>query len=234
MKRTRVRTTDCVMPDCEREAHRGNRFPLCVNHLLLIWKHVESGETVSDWQKDAHAGWPSANDAIAAHVATADEVEARRLAARQKQREIATAPGTLYALDTREGNIKIGWTGRSLQERLGGYPPHFRVIISVPGTRADERDVHRSLKMFRSAKREWYRPEGEVVRQINTWIALSNTIEVQRARDAQELYGHANPSHMFRPALLPRFESLETWMPKQSAAEAMPGPKSKGGAWRVA
>lgn len=196
-KRTRIRKIQCVIPDCAHEVHRLNLFPLCMNHLLLVWKIVDNGNAVSPWTKE-NGLWQTKVDY--SHVITEEEVEAKRLAARQKQREIATTPGTLYALDTGAGTIKIGWTGRPLAARLREYAPHTRLIVCVPGTLADERDVHRALKMFRSDGNEWYRVEGEVVRQVNLWIALHNTAFAQGKlhRDA--------PQRRLR-----RFESLDDW-----------------------
>lgn len=196
-KRTRVRTVQCVMPECAHEVHRRNLFPLCMNHLLLVWKVVNDGNAVSPWTKE-NGMWLTRIDR--SHVVTEEEVEARRLAARQRQREIATTPGTLYALDTGAGTIKIGWTGRPLIARLKEYAPHVRLIVSVPGTLADERDVHRSLRMFRAAGNEWYRVEGEVIRQVNTWIALQNMTLAQSL-----------PNANYTPRLLPKFTTLEEW-----------------------
>lgn len=234
-KRTRVRKTQCVMPRCGSEVHRRNQFPLCMNHLLLVWKSVDSGEDISEWTKE-NGTWLFKVDH--SHVVTEEEMEAKRLASRQKLRVAATAPGTLYALDTGAGTVKLGWTGRPLHQRINEYPPHFRLIVSVPGTRADERDVKRSLKIFLSDGAEWYNVAQEVVRQINTWIALANTIAAQKSVADQRKFGHANPGMDFAPRLLPKFSTLEEWEHDgrrvfEGGAKSKPGPKSRSGARKI-
>lgn len=233
-KRTRQRKAPCVMPKCGSEVHRNNEFPLCINHLLLVWKHVDAGETVSEWSKQ-NGNWLERINV--SHIPTSEEVEARQLANRQRQREIATTPGHLYALDTGCETVKLGWTKRDLWQRLEEYPPHFRLIVTVPGTRADEQDVHRALKIFRAAKHEWYFVEAEVARQINTWIALANTIEVQRAADSRRKYGASNPGSSFAPNLLPAFTSLSEWTVDGRVGphyrEPKPAPQSRLAARRV-
>ncbi len=232
--RKRMRKVGCCIPDCVAEVYRSNLFPLCINHLLRIWKIVDGMERPSPWALPESTIWATGD---ASHVVTEEEVEARRLAARQRQREIATTPGTLYVLDTANDTVKIGWTKRGLWQRLDEYPPHFRLIVSVPGTRADERDVHRSLKMFRAAKQEWYFVKPEVVRQINSWIALKNTIDAQTSTANKARYGASNPETDFTPYLLPKFVDLASWKidgriaPYQ--APDRPAPKSRSSARRV-
>ena len=233
-KRTRFRKEPCLMPDCESEVHRSNRFPLCLNHLLLVWRHVDRGETIASWQKE-EGSWTTGEPNK--HVLTEDEIEAQRLAQRQRQREIATKPGTLYVLDAQNDVVKIGWTSRQLWQRLDQYPPHFRLIVSVPGTRADERDIHRSLKLSRSSGREWYSVTPQLVRQINLWIALSNTISAQCSSDSREAHQRANPDLIFAPMLLPKFTTLAEWANDgrngPHLRPEMPAPKSRPAAHRV-
>lgn len=64
-----------------------------------------------------------------------------------------------------DDKIKIGWTA-CLEKRLRSYPPHAVVITHHPGTRADERDLHRSFAPSRAAGREWYHPTPEVMAHI--------------------------------------------------------------------
>lgn len=231
--RTRLRKVECCLPDCTASVYRSNLFPLCIDHLLRVWRLVDDMPQPSPWAMPASMELiPKAVDT--AHVVTEEELEAKRLASRQRQREIATTNGTLYVLDTGNDTVKIGWTKRDLWQRLNEYPPHFRLIVSVPGTKADERDVHRSLKLFRAAAQEWYFVKPEVVRQINTWIALANTINAQAATQNRINYGYANPDLTFEPTLLPMFTSLAEWRGNLRPPQvSMPAPKSRSGGWRV-
>jgi len=68
--------------------------------------------------------------------------------------------GWIYYIRLDE-KIKIGWTA-NLQQRIKSYPPHAVVLIEHPGTRYDERDLHRTFKPSRAAGREWYRPHSGV------------------------------------------------------------------------
>lgn len=235
--RRRVRTQPCVIPDCRNESRRSSEFPLCVNHLVLVWREVSGPLVVNHGEKrSVESRWvpgegfvtdpPRPDEAL-----NEDELEARRLAKRERARRVAARQGTLYVLDAQNETVKIGWTSRELWQRLDQYPPHFRLIVSVPGTMADERDVHRSLAEFRAAKREWYHVTGEVVRQINDWIAIANTIEAQRATDNERQLAYMNPDVDFSPTFLPRFTTLAAWAHDGRVGpyyrEPKPAPKSK-------
>lgn len=191
----------CCIPDCDTEVRPSNTFPICAEHMLRIWKLVSGEPSLGrDLLNQRSEAWNVPT------TLTVEEQEIRRLAARAKQRELATTMGTLYALDTRDGLVKLGYTKRDLWQRLAEYPPTFRLIVSVPGTKADERDVHRSLRMFRAGVtgNEWYELAGEVIRQINLWISQANIITQQAASDL-------SVRGSFRAKMLPRFESLEQW-----------------------
>lgn len=198
--RRRVRMTECVMPECTRLAHRNAKYPLCLAHLLGVWQHVEASDDrpTGEWE-----GEPKPMPTI-----TSEEAEARALAARERQRRAAAQVGTLYVLDAHDGMVKIGWTSRELTQRLDQYPPHFRLIVAVPGSRADERDVHRSLRHALSKGREWYDPTSEVVRLINEWITKANALAIVHSKALREQYPQHGP---FDPRVLPPFTSLAEW-----------------------
>jgi hypothetical protein len=107
--------------------------PVCRRHAIEIWKQVQLTLPPAE---TAHQ-----------HEVRLQADEARRAGVRQEQ-------GWIYFLELDE-KIKVGWTS-NLEKRLRSYPPHARVVVSYPATRADERDMHRTLRTELVAGREWY------------------------------------------------------------------------------
>ena len=228
-RRQRLRKTVCCIPDCDTQVRRAQEFPLCVNHMVKIWELVE-----------AKGRWSAAWGSLTDNGLTPEEGDAQRYAAQVKQRSAATrqAAGHLYVLDTRDGLVKIGWS-KDGWKRMSQYPPTFRLIVMTAGTRADERDIHRSLRNSKVTGREWYEVTPEVVRQINHLISMENT---RRAQSHSRRLAEYNPSwsKAFHPGelkLLPKFTTLDEWEggPLGTFADARkPAPKSRAMGRRVA
>lgn len=53
------------------------------------------------------------------------------------------------------GHIKIGWTSR-LEQRMRAYPPNTLLLAVHPGSRADEKQLHKRFAVHRSHGNEWY------------------------------------------------------------------------------
>lgn len=53
------------------------------------------------------------------------------------------------------GHIKIGWTSR-LEQRMRSYPPNTILLAVHPGSRADEKQLHKRFAVHRSHGQEWY------------------------------------------------------------------------------
>lgn len=142
----RQRPVCCPIPGCI--------FPItedqivCHPHALRIWRDIQ----------EQHLR--SAGSAIT--TASADEVIAQRDQAAKKRTQASLTPGWIYFL-TLDDKIKVGWTS-NLENRLKSYPPHARMVVTYPATRADERDLHRSLKTELVAGREWYSRTPVVLR----------------------------------------------------------------------
>jgi hypothetical protein len=225
-RRQRIRRINCVLPECNREVRRANKFPVCTEHLLQIWKLVdgEADLTGRGYHADATGSEPDIT------TITVEEQEAQRLAKRQKQRELAATTGWLYVLDTRDGLVKIGWTSRDLWDRIAQYPPTFRLITQTRGSRTDERDLHRSLRLSRVKGREWYEVTPEVVRLINLWISIENTSLAQRTSDRRNrALERQNQTGMifpvdrraleYVPQFKPKFVSLDEWRDPDQATK---------------
>lgn len=73
--------------------------------------------------------------------------------------------GTVYALLSGY-NVKIGWTGRDLAERLREYPPNSTVLVAYPGARGEEARLKRRFAHHRTHGEEWF----TVAPQITEWV----------------------------------------------------------------
>lgn len=73
----------------------------------------------------------------------------------------------LYAIRTEPQVIKIGYS-EDVYWRLRRYGVSLsNVLAIVPGTLADERDLHRRLKPYRASGHEFYRVCQPVIDEVN-------------------------------------------------------------------
>ncbi len=122
----------CIFPQVE------DVVPVCRMHAVEIWQQVQ-------------LTLPPSETSLQREARLLKE-EARRAGVRQER-------GWIYFLELDE-KIKVGWTS-NLEKRLKNYPPHARIVIEYPATRADERDLHRTLKTERVAGRAEYRRRAD-------------------------------------------------------------------------
>lgn len=83
-------------------------------------------------------------------------------------------PPAIYAVRLHDGLVKIGWS-RSLANRLGSYGKDSELLGLMPGTLADEKQLHARLAPHRARLREYYHPAPEVLAEVNTlreWSGL--------------------------------------------------------------
>jgi hypothetical protein len=139
----------CPIPGC-RNSTPANSL-VCVKHGVQIWKHVESVRGASF---DTGV------------IETTASREARLEDGEDRKKAVRKQAGTIYYLRVDE-KIKIGWTGGHLWGRLKAYPPHMKLLADHPGTRADERDLHRSFAPSRASGREWYYATPELLAHID-------------------------------------------------------------------
>lgn len=135
----------CAIPGCRN----GTTIKglVCTAHGVQIWAHIESVRG-----KDGF------------HVAEAVKRQQDRMEreAAENERALAAtrAEGWIYILALDE-KIKVGWTA-NFEQRMKSYPPHSRLLARYPASRADERDLHRTLRISRVAGREWYERTPQV------------------------------------------------------------------------
>lgn len=141
------------MPERQRCPIPGCIFTLtedafvCWQHSLQIWERVQTQHL------------KSAGSAITTE--SADERAARQADERKRRTQTSLSPGWIYFLEL-DDKIKVGWTS-NLENRLKSYPPHARMVVHYPATRADERDLHRTLRLSLVAGREWYSRSPQVL-----------------------------------------------------------------------
>lgn len=130
----------CVWGQCDnRVCSRHEDVPLCRPHMVLCWQLIQ----------EEHESWTRRQVPVQARTA---------------QLEPEAAAGTIYYLQIGE-HIKIGHA-RNLWNRLRGYPPTAKLLACHPGTRADEAALHRRLRGYRVAGREWYEPNPHILELI--------------------------------------------------------------------
>jgi hypothetical protein len=146
----------CIWPKCPKPLGDHPATKLCNSHAFIVWQQVDSG-----YQADRERERILANDLA--------EQQRTRFA----QRKPTNTAGTIYYLRVGE-NIKIGWAG-DLAYRMRQYPPNSELLASHPGTRDDERELHRRLSECRTHGREWYSPTVILMRHIEGVIAEHGT-----------------------------------------------------------
>jgi hypothetical protein len=96
-----------------------------------------------------------------------ERVVIRTKRAREKQ---APVGGCVYFIQSEETfAIKIGFTGGDAEDRLAGlqtgHPGALRLLVDVPGTRADESTLHKKFASQRMSG-EWFRPCDDLLELI--------------------------------------------------------------------
>lgn len=156
----------CAIPGCPDGTTI--KALVCTAHGVQIWAHVESVRSKTGF-----------------HVAEAVE---RHLTREERQAELnaqavraTRAVGDIYFLAL-DDKVKVGWTS-NLEQRMKSYPPHSRLIVTYPGSRADERDLHRTLATSRVAGREWYERTPHIMATIRD---AQLRLDRQHAAEAEE------------------------------------------------
>lgn len=147
---------------------------VCHPHALQIWERVQT----------AHL--ESAGSAITTE--SADERAARQAEDRKRRTQTSLTPGRIYFLAL-DDKIKVGWTA-NMEQRMKSYPPHSRLIVACDGTRADERDLHRTLRTSLIAGREWYERTPHVmttIREVELRNSQKYAAEVAERKAAYEV-----------------------------------------------
>jgi hypothetical protein len=151
----------CIVPGCgesltpwrdpltRNSAHRDSRteLPICHDHAAVIWKQMAQFKS------------PEFIDAIIKMNAAIAE-RAEREVVEEKTKFMARQDGDIYFIRI-GGLVKVGWT-RDLWQRLKSYGASAELLVSYPGTRTDETNLHRQLRPALAKGREWYE-DGPII-----------------------------------------------------------------------
>lgn len=122
-------------------------------------KREEERQALLDQVADLNEQLYEANKRHSDLLASLDQAPAQR-----KRGQRAT-DGTIYALLSGY-NVKVGWTGRDLQERLREYPPSTQLLVHFPAARGEETRIKRKFAHLKTHGNEWlpYAP------QVTEWV----------------------------------------------------------------
>lgn len=153
----------CIVPGCGEKQDAGPflgappitrrdsslELPICYRHMAVV---VEM----------ALPGLVRQGRFIEAIADLRDGIDQRhkREEAEEQARFMAREDGDIYFVRLGE-LVKVGWT-RDLWSRLKSYGASAELLVSYPGTRQDETNLHRQLTPARAKGREWYE-DGQVV-----------------------------------------------------------------------
>lgn len=121
-------------------------LPMCYHHLAVAWAMVQR-----------HHLHPEV-------LTTVNELAEKNRAKREREATAlrqAARRGELYVVRA-GGLIKVGWSER-LEERLRAYGPTAELLSHWPGSRADETDLHRTLRLALAKGREWYHEDHPLI-----------------------------------------------------------------------
>lgn len=107
----------------------------------------------------------------------------------QRKREAPPLDGTIYFLRI-GGYVKIGWTS-NLEKRMRQYMPDTQLLAVKPGTRKDERQLHRKFAHLKTHGREWFPLAPQITEEIDATVAEHGAPPVVdfSARRAQRIVG---------------------------------------------
>lgn len=105
--------------------------------------------------------------------------------------------GFIYFAQVQSGPIKIGYTEKSIQQRLSclrtGHYEELKLLGSVVGTFDDEQRLHRLVGSSK-IRGEWFYPSTEVLALVAKTLADFEAIEVDSCTD--DVGDGINHSHL--------------------------------------
>lgn len=158
----------CPIPGCKNGLTEDGL--VCTPHGVKIWAHIDSVRSKSGFKDPV---------VRATHEEVLERQRKRALAATRSE-------GVIYFVEL-DDKIKIGWTS-NLDQRLKAYPPHAQLLHYHPATRADERDLHRSLKLSLVVGREWYSKTPQVMECMREFeeaerVRVNQMFDAKRAQE---------------------------------------------------
>lgn len=160
----------CMVPGCGRalqlyEQHRIGRrdatleLPICDVHAAVVWNQLVL----------LYANNPRFVEAI---IDVNERTRQRDVAAVEERKASNLANvnhGDIYFIRI-GGLVKVGWT-RNLWDRLKSYGASAELLVSYPGSRDDETNLHRQLRPALAKGREWYEDGAIITKFIDDALA---------------------------------------------------------------
>lgn len=151
-------------PPCDRATNPFARIALCTDHRREVANSVGYGpRPPSDLERKV---WEQEQQ-INGLLHTIQDERAERAKPRAK-RPVRT-DGVVYFLRV-GGHIKIGWTS-DLNKRMRGYHPDSTLLATKPGTRKDERSLHRKFSHLTTHGREWFPLAPQILEEVDRTVA---------------------------------------------------------------
>lgn len=166
--------SSCVIPGCGKSLRtHGASFgtpaidrrdasldlPMCYDHAAVVWKAL-ARSFVSD---------PKFIEAVADVNERLQQRESRELEERKASKRANITHGDIYFVRV-GGLVKVGWT-RDLWARLKSYGAAAELLVTYPGSRDDETNLHRQLRPALAKGREWYHDGDVIAHFINEALA---------------------------------------------------------------
>lgn len=123
---------------------------MCYDHAAVVWRSLVAH----------HANDPKFAEAVADVNERAAQRDQREHEERKASRKANVTHGDIYFVRL-GGLVKVGWT-RDLWGRLKSYGASAELLVSYPGSRDDETNLHRQLRPALAKGREWYH-DGEII-----------------------------------------------------------------------
>lgn len=152
----------CLVPGCGKDLFLWGRLqhddhhwrdhtvalPLCLDHLFVA-------HAMAKRDPNEPAFVDAAERLLERKATLAVEIHETK-----KREHLAREDGDIYFIRLGE-MIKVGWT-RDLFQRVKSYGASAELLVSYPGTRSDETNLHRQLRPALAKGREWYE-DGKII-----------------------------------------------------------------------
>jgi hypothetical protein len=147
----------CCIPGCEevtswrakfatyQAKDASKKIPVCIYHETIIGLQVQSFMADGDHDRVRQS---LARRHIEEEIAFEESLEL------VGENGKGAPNGQIYVI-RQGGLIKVGWSSK-LRSRLKQYGAGVEILAHYPATRAEETDLHRSLRPFLARGREWY------------------------------------------------------------------------------
>lgn len=166
--------------ECDRHVERGDYITLCPFHMGWVAEksgYVHSSEVQRRARRMSRRDITSAKwklqhseETVAFLRKTLHEERTKGEQPEPKpERKKPPVDGIVYFLRV-GGYIKIGWTS-NLEKRMRGYQPDTILLAVKPGTRKDERALHRKFSYLKTHGREWFPLAPQIMEEVERTVA---------------------------------------------------------------